>query len=65
MEITLKKGIQAKAKTNKTKLCMRQKYGSKTVLSVYVSASVVIFLQFIIALSYVLYMSLKITEFEV
>ena len=32
---------------------------------VFTRASVVVFLQFIIALSYVLYMSSKITEFEV
>ena len=43
---------------------MRRKYRSN-LFAVFMHASVVVFLQFIIALSYVLYISPKITEFEV
>ena len=43
---------------------MHLEYGSN-LFSVFTCAAVVIFLQFIIALSYVLYMSPKITEFQV
>ena len=43
---------------------MRRKYGSH-LFSVYTHASVIMFLQIIIDLLYVLYISPKITEFEV
>ena len=43
---------------------MHRKSGSN-LFPVFTRASVALFLQFIIALYYVLYMSLKITEFEV
>ena len=56
--------IQTKQNAIQTKLCMRQKSISN-LFAVFTRASVVMFLQFIIALSYVLYMSPKITEFEV
>ena len=43
---------------------MRRKYGSN-LFAVFTHASVVMFLQIIIALSYVLYISPKTMEFEV
>ena len=57
------KNHKNRAKTNKTKLSMCQKSGSN--LFAVMGASIIMFLQFIIALTYVLYMSWKITEFEV